>query len=56
MGTGECHIWQAMALETQRCDGFVELKLDAHCDWENIDGGKDKVGFERQVVEELLVE
>ena len=34
----------------------MELGLDAHCDWENIDGGEDKVGIERQVVEGLLVE
>ena len=36
--------------------GFVELKLDAYCDWENTDGDEDKVGIERQLVEGLLVE
>jgi hypothetical protein len=36
--------------------GFVGLKLDAHRDWENVDGGEDKVGIGRRVVEGLLME
>ena len=36
--------------------GFVGLELDAHRDWENIDGGEDKVGIGRRVVEGLLME
>ena len=36
--------------------GFVELELDAHRDWEDIDGGEDKVGIGRRVVEGLLME
>ena len=36
--------------------GFVELKLDARLDWEDIDGNGDKVGIGRRVVEVLLME
>ena len=35
--------------------GFVKLELGAHRDWENIDGGEDKVGIGRWVVEGLLM-
>ena len=33
-----------------------QLVLDANRDWENIDGGEDKVGIGRRVVEDLLME
>ena len=36
--------------------GFVKLELGAHRGWENIDGGEDKVGIGRRVVEGLLME
>ena len=36
--------------------GFVKLELGAHRGWKNIDGGEDKVGIGKQVVEGLLME
>ena len=36
--------------------GFVKFELGVHHGWENIDGGEDKVGIGRRVIEGLLME